>query len=85
VTIPADADEPLPSGLSSFLGKLLNNKVESSYVYNFSTDSMGRNPNVIHPGQQLILIHFTNNELSNVYQFFSDKRNANVETFAITP
>lgn len=84
VTIPADADEQLTSGLSSFLGKLLNTKVTSSYIYNFSTETMGRDPNVIHPGQQLVLIHFSAEELKQVYQFFSDKRNQGIETFAIS-
>jgi hypothetical protein len=84
VTIPADADEQLTSGLSSFLGKLLNTKVTSSYIYNFSTETMGRDPNVIHPGQQLVLIHFSADELKQVYQFFSDKRNQGIETFAIS-
>lgn len=84
VTIPSDADEKLASGLSSFLGKVLNNKVTSSYIYNFSTQVMGRNPDIIHPGQQLILIHFSSDELKQVYHFFSDKRNQGVETFAIT-
>lgn len=83
VTIPADADEQLTSGLSSFLGKILNNKVTSSYIYNFSTQTMGRDPNIVHPGQQLILIHFSAAELKQVYQFFSDKRNQGIETFAI--
>jgi len=84
VTIPADADEQLASGLSSFLGKVLNGKVTSSYIYNFSTKTMGRDPNIIHPGQQLILIHFASGELKQVYQFFSDTRNQGIETFAIT-
>jgi len=84
VTIPADADEQLASGLSSFLGIVLNNKVTSSYIYNFSTQTMGRDPNIIHPGQQLILIHFAANELKQVYQFFSAKRNQGIETFAVT-
>jgi hypothetical protein len=83
VTIPADADEPLPTGLSSFLGKVLNNKVETSYVYNFHTESMGRDPNLIKPGQQLILIHFDNEELKQIYLFFAEQRNQNAQTFAI--
>lgn len=81
--IPADADEKLPSGLSSFLGKILNDKVTSSYIYNFSTHAMTHDPNRIYPGQQLILIHFSPAELSNIYQFFADKRNQGVETFPI--
>ena len=81
--IPADADEKLSSGLSSFLGKILNNKVNSSYIYNFSTHTMSHDPNQIFPGQQLIMIHFSPQELSQIYQFFSDKRNQGIETFAV--
>ena len=82
--IPADADEKLPSGISSFLGKILNKKVDNSYIYNFHTSVMGRNANLIHPGQQVILIEFSADELTSIYQFFSDKRNQGIETFAIT-
>lgn len=83
ITIPSDADEKLPNGLSSFLGKLLNNKVGSTYIYNYQTKAMGFDPNVIHPGQQLILIRFGENELKDVYQFFSEKRNNNAQVFAV--
>jgi hypothetical protein len=85
VTIPADADEPLPTGLSSFLGKVLNKKVESSYIYNFKTESMGRDPNLIFPGQQLILIHFSPRELMQIYVFFAEQRNEQAQSFAIQP
>lgn len=85
VTIPADADEPLPTGLSSFLGKILNQKVESSYIYNFSTHTMGHDPNLIHPGQQLILIHFSPEELKRIYLFFAEQRNEQAQSFAIQP
>lgn len=85
VTIPADADEPLPTGLSSFLGKILNQKVESSYIYNFSTHTMGHDPDLIHPGQQLILIHFSPDELKRIYLFFAEQRNEQAESFAIQP
>ncbi len=83
VTIPADADEPLPTGLSSFLGKVLNRKVESSYIYNFTTQTMGHDPNLIHPGQQLILIHFSPKELKQIYLFFAKQRNEQAQSFAI--
>lgn len=83
VTIPIDADEPLPTGLSSFLGKVLNRKVASSYIYNFSTQTMGHNPNLIHPGQQLILIHFTSDELKQIYVFFAEQRDEQAQSFAI--
>ena len=81
--IPADADEKLSSGLSSFLGKILQNKVNSSYIYNFYTHKMGRDPNIVRPGQQLILIQFSSTELAKIYRFFSDKRNQGIETFAV--
>ncbi len=83
VTIPADADEPLPTGLSSFLGKILSQKVQSSYIYNFSTHTMGHDPNLIHPGQQLILIHFKPNELKRIYVFFAEQRDDQAQSFAI--
>lgn len=82
--IPADADEKLPSGLSSFLGKILKNKVDNSFIYNLKTRSMGHDANLVFPGQQLILIHFPSSELKQIYQFFSEQRDQNIETFAIT-
>lgn len=81
--IPADADEKLSTGFSSFLGKILKNKVDHSFVYNLKTQSMGRDANLIYPGQQLILIHFSPDELKQIYQFFSKQRNEGIETFAI--
>jgi hypothetical protein len=85
VTIPADADEKLPSGLSSFLGKILTSKVNSSYVYNFKQHKMEDGPDRIYPGQQLILIHFTPQELRDIYIFFAKHRQQNAESFAISP
>jgi hypothetical protein len=83
VTIPSDADEPLPTGLSSFLGKVLNHKVESSYIYNFSTRTMGHDPDLIKPGQQLILIHFSPEELKQIYLFFAEQRNSQAQSYGI--
>lgn len=82
-TIPPDADEKIDSGLSSFLGIILDQKVSTSYIYNFSTKKMGRDPNVIHPGQQLTLIHFTADELKEIYQYFSVQRALDIQTFPI--
>ncbi len=82
--IPANADEKLPSGLSSFLGSILADKVNSSYIYNFNSHKMGRDSNIIHPGQQIVVIHFSPDELKKIYQFFADQRNHDIETFAIT-
>ena len=83
VIIPHDADELLTSGLSSFLGKILTQKVDSSYIYNTSTKTMGRNPNVVQPGQQVVLIHFTENELTTIYQYFADQRQQALQTYAL--
>lgn len=83
VTIPADADEPLPDGFSSFLGTILHGKATTSYVFNFKTSSMGRDPNLIYPGQQLILITFTPDELRDIYMYFAERRGESVKTFAI--
>ena len=43
--IPADADRRVKSGLNSFSGKMLNNKVISSYIYNLGTQTIGRDAN----------------------------------------
>jgi len=82
--IPSDADEKLASGLSSFLGKILATKVDNSYSYDLKTHGIDFNIDLVHPGQQLILIRFTPDELKEIYQFFSEKRNQGTETFAIT-
>lgn len=83
VIIPSNADEKLSSGFSSFLGKILSSKVDRSYIYNFKTKKMGRDANIIHPGQQLIMIHFSPSDLQQIYQFFSKQRNQEVEAFSV--
>jgi len=82
--IPSDADEKLSSGLSSFLGKILDNKVDNSYIYNIKTQGVGFDARALQSGQQLVIIQFSPDELKQIYQFFSDKRNQGTETFAIT-
>ncbi|MGB0733568.1 MAG: hypothetical protein ACPGPF_07375, partial [Pontibacterium sp.] len=68
--IPKDADEKLLDETSSFLGKMLKSKVDSTYVYNYKEGILGDNPDVITPGQQLIIVGFTEQELSSVYAHF---------------
>ena len=68
--IPKDADEKLDSEQSSFLGKLLNYKVLTTYVYNYEQGNIGKNPDYIKPGQQLIIVTFTEKELMGIYQHF---------------
>ncbi|SIS81830.1 hypothetical protein [Neptunomonas antarctica] len=72
-TIPHFADETLVNSKSSFLGKLLHNKVETTHIYNFQEGLLGQNPNLIKPGQQLIIVTFTEEELLDVYRNFAQQ------------
>ncbi|MEH6444578.1 MAG: hypothetical protein V7784_11845 [Oceanospirillaceae bacterium] len=72
--IPGDADELLTSKESSFLGKLLSYKVLTTYVYNYEQGNIGKNPDFIKPGQQLIIVTFTEQELMAVYQHFKNSQ-----------
>ncbi|MCJ8339966.1 MAG: hypothetical protein MJK10_15980 [Pseudomonadales bacterium] len=72
--IPQDADEILSSKKSSFLGRLLNYKVLTTYVYNYEQGNIGKNPDFIKPGQQLIIVTFTEEELMSVYNHFKNYR-----------
>lgn len=69
--IPADADEPLADQRSSWLGHLLKRKVEETWVFNYQQGLLGRNPNVIHPGQQLVIVRFSEDELIDIFNHFS--------------
>ena len=71
VRIPRDADEKLHDQSSSFLGKLIDRKTEESFVYNFRDSRMGRNPDRIYPGQEIVIIHFEPEELISIYKHFA--------------
>jgi hypothetical protein len=70
VDIPRDADELLEDQSSSFLGKLIQRKSLDSYVYNFNKNRMGRNPDRIIPGQEIVIINFEPEELISIYKHF---------------
>ncbi len=70
VDIPRDADEQQQNQSSSFLGKLIYEKAQESFVYNFQQGRMGKNPDLIHPGQELVIIRFSNQELIAIYKHF---------------
>ncbi len=70
VEIPEEADEKLENQLSSFLGKVLQQKVESTYIYNYRSGRLGDDPDLIEPGQQLIIVEFSEDELVRVYNHF---------------
>ncbi len=72
-TIPKSADERLTNSTSSFLGAILDRKVKDTYVYNFEKGILGRNPDLINPGQELIIVTFTNAELISIYNHFANQ------------
>jgi hypothetical protein len=71
--LPRLADEPLADGTSSFLGLVLDGKTRESYVYNYVDGRMGRNPDYIKPGQELVVTHFTQEELIRIYDHFAQR------------
>ena len=71
--IPEYADEPHEDGYSSFLGKILVGKTRESYVYNYTNGRMGKNPDYISPGQELVISRFSKKELVEIYKHFSQK------------
>ncbi len=74
VDIPRDADELLQDRTSSFLGKLIHRKAAESYVYNFKKNRMGRNPDQVMPGQEIVIINFEPEELIGIYKHFVAKQ-----------
>jgi len=74
VDIPREADEVRADKQSSFLGKLIHRKTQDSYVYNFKENRMGRNPNRIYPGQEIVIIDFRPDELVTIYRHFVEQR-----------
>lgn len=70
VDIPSTADERLADQSSSFLGKMIDRKTRESFVYNYDKGSMGKNPDLIHPGQEIVIIGFTPEELYQIYEHF---------------
>ena len=71
VRIPRHADERLADRSSSFLGLMIDRKTKDSYVYNFRENRMGRNPDRIFPGQELVIINFQPEELMSIYRHFA--------------
>ena len=76
IEIPRYADEILPDNSSSFLGKLIHEKTLESYVYNFRHHRIGRNPDRIYPGQEIVIINFRPEELISIFKHFVEQRTA---------
>lgn len=69
--IPMLADETLENRRSSFLGEFLYNKVQDTYVYNYQQGMLGQDPDLIKPGQQLIIVSYTEDELISIFNHFT--------------
>lgn len=76
VDIPPAADERLADQSSSFLGKMIDRKTRESFVYNYDKGRMGQHPDVIHPGQEIVIIGFTPEELYQIYEHFVTRSEA---------
>jgi hypothetical protein len=74
VEIPRDADERLADQSSSFLGKMIYQKTMDSYVYNYKQNRMGRNPDRVIPGQEIVIINFHPDELIDIYKHFASQQ-----------
>ncbi len=74
VDIPRDADELLNDQSSSFLGKLIHKKAAESYVYNYKKNRMGKNPDQVIAGQEIVIINFAPEELIGIYKHFVAKQ-----------
>lgn len=70
VHIPKDADEILPDKSSSFLGKMIDDKTKRSYVYNYKLRRIGKNPDLVKPGQEIVIIQYSPEELTRIYKRF---------------
>jgi hypothetical protein len=69
--IPELADEVLENQRSSFLGEFLYSKVNDIYIYNYQQGMLGQDPNLIKPGQQLVIVSYSEDELIKIYQHFT--------------
>lgn len=71
VDIPRNADERKADASSSFLGRLIYDKTQRTYVYNYRTERLGKNPDLIIPGQEIVIVSFTPEELIEIYKHFA--------------
>jgi len=70
IHIPRDADERRTDNSSSFLGRLIDQKTRTSAVYNYRVGRMTRNPDLVVPGDEIVIVNFTPGELVGIYQHF---------------
>ncbi len=75
VDIPRLADERTADHTSSFLGRMIDRKVRESYTYNLKKGRMGRDPDLVHPGKEVLIVSFGRDELKAIYQHFVARAN----------
>lgn len=71
IEIPPGEDQRREDGSSSYLGRVIHEKTRATYVYNYHLGTMGRNPDVIQPGQELVVVGFTREELVDIHDHFA--------------
>lgn len=74
VDIPGNADELSDAQTSSFLGRMIHQKSADTFVYNLDKGRIGQNPDMIRPGQELLIIRFSAEELVAIYKHFVNNR-----------
>lgn len=70
VSIPRHADERNPDSTSSYLGRVIDAKVRESHTFSLRDGRMGQDPDLIRPGEEILLVHFTEDELVAIYKHF---------------
>jgi len=43
------------------------------FIYNYSSGRMGKNPDYISPGQEVVISRFSKEEMVEIYKYFSRK------------
>ena len=77
VHIPRLADEPLTGNRgSSFLGRMIFQKMRRSTIYNIKLGRIATKPENIMPGQQIVIVDFSPDELIAIYRHFARTRGA---------
>lgn len=69
VNIPPGADQPMPSGYSSGVGKVLKFAEHMVGVYNVKTGQMSHNLNLLEPGEKVVVF--------NLSEIFAQLKNIN--------
>lgn len=70
VKIPQNADERNPDSTSSYLGRVIDAKAHESHTLSLRDGRMGQDPDLVRPGEEILIVHFTEDELVAIYKHF---------------